>query len=54
MIILLFFGKTILCRIYISDKGLDPQFGARPVKRVIQKLLNWGGAFFISHADNSR
>ncbi len=24
---------------YIADKGYDPQFGARPVKRVIQKLV---------------
>ena len=26
---------------YLSEKGYDPQFGARPVKRVIQKeVLN--------------
>ena len=25
---------------FISDKGFDPQFGARPVKRVIQYVLN--------------
>ncbi len=26
---------------YLSDKGFDPQFGARPVKRVIQReVLN--------------
>ena len=26
---------------YISDKGYDPQFGARPIKRLIQKeVLN--------------
>ena len=26
---------------YLSDKGYDPQFGARPVKRVIQRdVLN--------------
>jgi len=24
---------------YIADKGFDPQFGARPVKRAIQKLV---------------
>ena len=24
---------------FISDKGFDPQFGARPVKRVIQKYV---------------
>ena len=23
----------------IADKGFDPQFGARPVKRVIQKMV---------------
>ena len=23
----------------IADKGYDPQFGARPVKRVIQKMV---------------
>jgi ATP-dependent Clp protease ATP-binding subunit ClpB len=26
---------------YLADKGYDPQFGARPVKRVIQRdVLN--------------
>ncbi|MNT76945.1 Chaperone protein ClpB [compost metagenome] len=26
---------------YLSDKGYDPQFGARPVKRVVQReVLN--------------
>lgn len=24
---------------YIADKGYDPQFGARPLKRAIQKLV---------------
>ena len=24
---------------YIADKGYDPQFGARPLKRAIQKLI---------------
>ena len=24
---------------FIADKGFDPQFGARPVKRVIQKYV---------------
>jgi ATP-dependent Clp protease ATP-binding subunit ClpB len=24
---------------YLADRGYDPQFGARPVKRVIQELV---------------
>ena len=24
---------------FLAEKGYDPQFGARPIKRVIQKLL---------------
>ncbi|WP_034328606.1 ATP-dependent Clp protease ATP-binding subunit [Alkaliphilus transvaalensis] len=26
-------------KVYIADKGFDPQFGARPLKRAIQKLV---------------
>ena len=25
---------------YLVEKGYDPQFGARPIKRIIQKKLN--------------
>lgn len=31
------FSETALN--YLADKGYDPQFGARPVKRVIQELV---------------
>ena len=28
-----------LCEKYLADKGFDPQFGARPLKRVIQTQI---------------
>jgi ATP-dependent Clp protease ATP-binding subunit ClpB len=34
---------------YLSDKGYDPQFGARPVKRVIQKeVMNELSKYILS------
>jgi ATP-dependent Clp protease ATP-binding subunit ClpB len=34
---------------YLGDKGYDPQFGARPVKRVIQKeVMNQLSKYILS------
>lgn len=34
---------------YLSEKGFDPQYGARPVKRVIQKeVLNELSRYMLS------
>ncbi|MBK7304657.1 MAG: hypothetical protein IPI90_15795 [Saprospiraceae bacterium] len=32
----------------LADLGFDPQFGARPLKRVIQKevIMNWQNSYF--------
>jgi ATP-dependent Clp protease ATP-binding subunit ClpB len=30
---------TASCREFMADKGFSPEYGARPVKRVIQKLI---------------
>jgi ATP-dependent Clp protease ATP-binding subunit ClpB len=36
-----YYGCDKSCHCYLAEKGYDPQFGARPVKRVIQRdVLN--------------